>query len=574
MPLDAAIPLSFQPTQKIEDPAKVQLSQVELQNAKQRNVLGQQQIQAVDLENQQRQRNMDAEKALSDLVSQNSTVGNDGVPHVNRGAVVKGMAERGHSERAMKWEADQRANEAAAIKNAKDQVANVKEQMEVAGQLLGPIVNAPADTPPDQIQAMYKDAHARAIKSGLVKPGDEPEELPVGADGKPDLTGVRAHYQTALNASQQAEVHQKQLDYALKLQEAAPKTAKEWQEVATGMASTAQNQQQLDGIRSYLKNHGAPDDVLSQVPQTWSAETQNYLGTAALSPEQRIKAPEQQAKNEDAQRANVATQLNAAKTYGDYTAIRNGIQDPKLKAQFPDFSQQDQAAELADEDRTQARRLGMSPAQAESADIRGQQVDLLGRRVDVMEKNANGKGKAGSGSPAAKKYDREQEIEKLAQRAMNDSRSGGGSSYDDAIRNVQQFYGSEPEMFNNRDAVIAQLNKWKASGLAPERTEAQIQKSQPVFSVGDDGKLRVNKPGAGGTGGRGGARPAAPAPSSAPAQRPAAPAPSTPTAKADGGQIGVKDPSGKVHTFPDEPSAKRFEDLVKNAGGTTQRVTQ
>lgn len=65
-------------------------------------------------------------------------------------------------------------------------------------------------------------------------------------------------------------------------------------------------------------------------------------------------------------------------------------------------------------------------------------------------------------------------IRALANRAMQESRLKGGTEFDDAIRNVQQFYPDDPEMNEYRESVIEQLNRWKVAGLRPDQIEAQI----------------------------------------------------------------------------------------------------
>lgn len=65
------------------------------------------------------------------------------------------------------------------------------------------------------------------------------------------------------------------------------------------------------------------------------------------------------------------------------------------------------------------------------------------------------------GSPqsnaALGRLEQERKIQELASRAIADSTRGGGTSIEDAIRNVTQFYQNDPAMSQNRAAVIEAL---------------------------------------------------------------------------------------------------------------------
>lgn len=104
--------------------------------------------------------------------------------------------------------------------------------------------------------------------------------------------------------------------------------------------------------------------------------------------------------------------------------------------------------------------------------------------------------------PSAAKLKQEQDakVRQLAQRAMNESRAGGGGSYDDAIANVQKFYQDDGDMQASREDVIGQLNRWKLSGMRPEQVQASLSKNEPAFSLSPDGKLVLNPKKFGGKG--------------------------------------------------------------------------
>lgn len=112
-------------------------------------------------------------------------------------------------------------------------------------------------------------------------------------------------------------------------------------------------------------------------------------------------------------------------------------------------------------------------------------------------------------------------VRQLAQRALADSKSGGGAtagtdSYDHAIANLNNpgFYLNDP-MDENREEVKALLNKYKMAGLRPEQVQGVINKaakpkfSQSLGSVTGGGRGAPSTPAAPG---RPAAPPAAPTP--------------------------------------------------------------
>jgi hypothetical protein len=154
-------------------------------------------------------------------------------------------------------------------------------------------------------------------------------------------------------------------------------------------------------------------------------------------------------------------------------------------------------------------------------------------------------------------------VRQLAQRAMNDSRAGGGSTYDDAIRNVQQFYTGpdETEMQENRDDVIAQLNAWKISGITPELRQAQADKAKNAGGAFAGTLVDANGNPISATGGRGGA-PSAP---SGGGGRGAPPAP----AAGNGAPRGSAPPAPAPKPAPTPPQAAG----PKPAGDPNAKIT-
>src|ERR1043166_2656015 len=136
---DYRIPLMGKPDVELEDPMQVQARILQIQAHKQNMLLNQQHIQSYQLQNQERQHALDAEKRLSELIPQNT----DENGNVNVRGVTQGMAASGHAAHGLKWEADQRANEAEQIKATKARLDNIKQQSGMIASSLGPIANPP-----------------------------------------------------------------------------------------------------------------------------------------------------------------------------------------------------------------------------------------------------------------------------------------------------------------------------------------------------------------------------------------------------------------------------------------------
>lgn len=449
-----------------------------MKNAQQQNMLGQQHLQAYRLENQERQHAMDAEKSLSELIGQNT---HD--EQVDRRAVLQGMAARGHAAHGAKWDAEQRANETAALDNAKKRIDLVKEHSQLLGQLLGPIVNAPPDTPLPALQAMYQDARGRAIQA---IPGAEQEPPLLAVDpitGKPDLSRVRSHYEQAMSVDKQADQAHRMLEYQQQLATNAPTTAKGWSDLVTNMGGQADSQEHLDQIRTYLLHRSAPQEALNLLPTVWTPEIQKRLGLNALNPEQRMTAPKVQAETDEAQRRNAATRLGSAQTVGEYKTL-GGAMDPKLFGQFPDYSEYEDSAPITSEDREQINTLGRTPEQnATAADRKITQGQTNVRIQQGEERIAILRDRAAKETATQRRND----DYALAQRALNDSNAKGGNwdgkgGYDQAIENVSKFYEGD-EIGKNRGGVLKALNEMKAGHLRQDTSQANLDRKDQLTGI-------------------------------------------------------------------------------------------
>jgi hypothetical protein len=175
------------------------------------------------------------------------------------------------------------------------------------------------------------------------------------------------------------------------------------------------------------------------------------------------------------------------------------------------------------------------------------------RALDLIARQKRAERPPKETTEAERSRQRQETVRKLAQQAMNDSRAGGGSTYDDAVRNVQRFYPDDFDMNEHRDEVIAQLNRWKLAGIRPEQVQAALDKAKGTGRI--SAQLRI--PGAPAT-----AAAAAPVKKAAAPQAqtasaaPPAPPPAEVTAKLEPGE----------HTF------RNGQTWRKNADGTVEFV--
>lgn len=127
-------------------------------------------------------------------------------------------------------------------------------------------------------------------------------------------------------------------------------------------------------------------------------------------------------------------------------------------------------------------------------------------------------------------------VRQLAQRALRDSKAGGGTTIDHAIGNVKNAYADDPEMDQYRMDVIERLNRAKLAGIRPDKAAADLKKAE---SGGAFEKIMGANP----------ANPQAPTNPQAPAQPRAPTGPQAPPkAQAPPKEVTDSLPAGR-HTF-------------------------
>lgn len=279
MPIDTSI---YRLSQPVEDPIQSYGKVLSLKNMLQQQQMHAQQLQAATLENQQRQHAQDGEKALADALQKNTQQGPDGSQATNHAGVLSDLTAKGQGALAIKYDADKRANQKAEIENAKNQLANTKQQAEMLGQGLGAVRAAPDD----QKQAVYTQVRNDAIQKGIIKSQDAPEAY--------DPQFVETHFQAAVSAPTQLAEHDKALTHALALNQFDQtkannqiKNAKDWQAHATQLMSAASNPEQWKNSITTLRANGAPDSVISQFAPEYSPQEQARVAQLGMTPEQR-----------------------------------------------------------------------------------------------------------------------------------------------------------------------------------------------------------------------------------------------------------------------------------------------
>jgi hypothetical protein len=80
-------------------------------------------------------------------------------------------------------------------------------------------------------------------------------------------------------------------------------------------------------------------------------------------------------------------------------------------------------------------------------------------------------------SPAQQRYQEQQTIRQLTNRVISDAKDGGSqddSLYDDAMRNVRNFYQNDPEIDAYREDVISRLQSLKRGGLNADLVQNRV----------------------------------------------------------------------------------------------------
>lgn len=274
------------------------------------------------LQNQREQTSIDAQKTLSGLISQNAhTDGASGPFAVNVPAVVQGMAKSGYADYGLKWEADQRANQKAAIDGIKSNLDVSDKKLKAVSNLLMPVYQEKDD---EKAAELYQNARPLAIQNGLGTEDTIPAQF--------DRNWVATHALGAIDADKQMSEARQLADSHQKILENSAKTTKDW----AGIFAGAQSQQGLDSLVVHAKAEGVPPEVMNLVPRVWSPEAMHALTSIAQTPEERVKAPGEAAKsNQDVMAGDAATLANAARSGRDaYDAALNALPHGRAQA-FP-----------------------------------------------------------------------------------------------------------------------------------------------------------------------------------------------------------------------------------------------
>lgn len=309
MPIEP-IPTEIRPVEA-PDPMHAVVNALRVKSALDTQKMNAAHMQQYELQNQERQHAIEAEKALSEDILSNRIEGTDpnGLFSVNRAAVMEAGAKRGMATHYQKWEAAQRANDKAALDNYKSKLDSAEKNLKLMGNLLMPVTQEKDDIKAATAYTINRD---RAIQLGL---GTD-ETLPRTFDRE----RVNAWAQSAVDAEKQVTEARLLADHHARIAENAPKTAREWY----GLFSGAQSQAGLDSLRAHAHAVGAPAEVLSSIPKEHTPEGMQALTALAQTPEQRIAAPGHEADAEQKVRAEWSNRLRQVRTPEAYMAtLRN-----------------------------------------------------------------------------------------------------------------------------------------------------------------------------------------------------------------------------------------------------------
>jgi hypothetical protein len=237
--------------------------------------MNQEQLRGAQLANQAHETALAGQKAMSDLMSQNTTQGPDGKLVTNHGAVIMGLTKAGHASEAFKYDADRRANETEALKTTQTQIEIADKNIKSMASALMAVKNAPETAK----QSTWDAQRNFLITAGKAKAEDIPPTY--------DPQFVETHIANALDAKAQIDEHRSAAEFAQRVLNEAPVTAEKWNTAVFNRASAANNQQELDFVKRNMEAQGAPKSALDQLPQVWSPEAKKQMEELALTTEQR-----------------------------------------------------------------------------------------------------------------------------------------------------------------------------------------------------------------------------------------------------------------------------------------------
>jgi hypothetical protein len=257
-------------------------------------------LQVYDLENQQRRQTMGADKALADLMTQNTKPGPDGTPVRDDNAIVSGLTSQGYGNRALKYVDDMRAQRTAQLANQEAQDRITKER----GTTIAQALQSVEDAPPDQREARHQAVRQSLIQQKLVT---DPARFPLHYADNPTFYPTQIGQWTT--TSQALQKRENDRNYALKLDEfahkkedAAPKNVQEWAKALGEVLGTAANQDQWQAGMNALRAKGAPDAMLSRFSPTFSTDQVDAANSLGQTSQERSTEAHRTAQEEHAQR--------------------------------------------------------------------------------------------------------------------------------------------------------------------------------------------------------------------------------------------------------------------------------
>lgn len=304
--IDASIPLQVRPPQ-IETPDQVEASALQLQGMRQQQQLGQLNAQALTMENQQRQLDLQDQQTLKqawmdaggDMSRALTLAQQRGISPKNWMAVNQGLI----------------AQREALAKLSGEQLENIQKQHDMARGLLQPVL----DAPPEQQAALWTQQYQKGVAQGLIDPHDQTisQTFPGADQAKQIALGLATGSQLAKEATEQKQADARMLTASTGVQKEQREAGRQdFMDAISGLATNMPKSGDDYVQRLQSVPYGVARRILAQLPpEQFNPQTfTQQIRQIGMSPDQQQTA-EQAAANaaETARNHRVEEQQGAAR---------------------------------------------------------------------------------------------------------------------------------------------------------------------------------------------------------------------------------------------------------------------
>lgn len=419
MPINPSIPLGVQPIQ-VNNPVQDWGQAINVADLIQRRQANQMLMQERMIDMQAKQRALDAQNTMGQLIAQHTIVAPDGAVSVDHDAVKLGLAQKGYTPELFKYDNDLRANLKAQRDAQEAQNKVHAQQAERLGNLAIGILQAPKEVRPEA----YKAALRQAAHEGLI-----------------------------------------------------PVTAAE-QAIAQGYTPDTESQ-----VQQWVNSSPAIKSYIDVQREAREQQTASLLGEQHKATTAKLNAeiPEAKAKAEQAQMNTFGQRAQAAQTQADWDKLRADYPQFNVPALFSPQAAR-QVAQKYGETPTQLATREQAAANAANTERHQKVLEQQGaaRVAQGAQRVQIAQGRENRETAATHK----QTISKLADQAIAESAQGGGGSLDDAIANVQnQTYYQNHPIGDNRGEVLSELRRRQNQNLTVGKKEQDFQKGDQISGL-------------------------------------------------------------------------------------------